>query len=138
MNKIVIYVNAFYKAKAGVVAISNKKMACLDCLTEQIENMKSKLPDFNLGMDDNYRCANNSYIASQNYNLNIVNLGVRIILNYLTNKIPKDNEGYMYNCYFIGNEEMKSLDGKEFFTNEITVRRYSITGYRGCCVCGNE
>ena len=113
-------------------------MACLDCLTEQIENMKSKLPDFNLGMDDNYRCANNSYIASQNYNLNIVNLGVRIILNYLTNKIPKDNEGYMYNCYFIGNEEIKSLDGKEFFTNEITVRRYSIPGYRGCCVCGNE
>lgn len=138
MNKIVIYVNAFYKAKAGVVAISNKKMACLDCLTEQIENMKSKLPDFNLGMDDNYRCGNNSYIASQNYNLNIVNLGVRIILNYLTNKIAKDNEGYMYNCYFIGNEEMKSLDGKEFFTNEITVRRYSIPGYRGCCVCGNE
>lgn len=138
MNKIVIYVNAFYKAKAGVVAISNKKMACLDCLTEQIENMKSKLPDFNLGMDDNYRCANNSYIASQNYNLNIVNLGVRIILNYLNNKMPKDNEGHMYNCYFIGNEEMKSLDGKEFFTNEITVRRYSIPGYRGCCVCGNE
>lgn len=138
MNKTVIYVNAFYKAKAGVVAISNKRMACLDCLTEQIENMKSKLPNFNQGMDDNYMCTNNSYIASQNYNLNIVNLGIRIILNYLTNKMPKDKEGHMYNCYFIGNEEMKSLDGKEFFTNEITVKRFSIPGYRGCCVCGNE
>ena len=138
MNKVVIYVNAFYKAKAGVIAISNKEMACLDCLTEQIENMKVKLPDFNLGMEDNYKCTNNSYIAGENYNLNIVNFGVRIILNYLMNKMQKDDEGYMYNCYFIGNEEMKSLDGKEFFTNEITVRRFSIPGYRGCCVCGNE
>ena len=50
------------------------------------------------------------------------------------NKMQKDDEGYMYNCYFIGNEEMKSLDGKEFFTNEITVRRFCIPGYKGCCV----
>ena len=134
MNKVVIYVNAFYKAKAAVIAISSKEMACLECLTEQIENMKTRLPDFNLGMEDNYRCTNNSYIAGENYNLNIVNLGARIILNYLLNKMQKDHKGYMYNCYFVGNEEMKSLDGKEFFTNEITVRRFCIPGYKGCCV----
>lgn len=138
MNKVVVYVNAFYKAKAGVIAISNKKMACLDCLTEHIENMKMKLPNFNLGIENNYKCANNSYIASQNYNLNIVNLGIKIILNCLTNKLQKDSEGYIYNCYFIGNEEMKTLSGDEFFTDERMIRKFSIPGYRGCCVCGNE
>lgn len=138
MNKVVVYVNAFYKAKAGVIAISNKKMACLDCLTEHIENMKMKLPNFNLGIENNYKCANNSYIASQNYNLNIVNLGIKIILNCLTNKLQKDSEGYIYNCYFVGNEEMKTLSGDEFFTDERMIRKFSIPGYRGCCVCGNE
>lgn len=137
LNKSVIYVNAFYMARSGVIAFSNKKMACLDCLTEQIENMKEKLPNFNLGITEDYQCRNNSYVAGQNYNLSIVNFGTRIVLKYLTNKMPKDEEGYIYNCYFIGNEEMKSLDGKEFFTDEITVKRFAMPGNKGCCVCGD-
>lgn len=137
-NKTIIYVNSFFKAKSGIVMISNKNMACLDCITEEVEIIKNELPNFNDGIEENYKCGVNSYIGAANYNSFIVDFGVKIILQFLLGKLSVNEKGYIYNCYFIGNETMKTNSNNEFFTDEIILKRYCFPGNRKCCVCGNE
>ena len=137
-NKTVIFVNSFYNANAGIVLISNKHMACLDCLTDEIERMKDDLPDFNKEMNENYKCWQNNYIASANYNSNIVNYAVKVILEFLNGKIRRDKNGYIYNCYFVGNKDMKTVKGEDFFYDDLMVKKYIISGNKRCCVCGDE
>lgn len=137
-GKSVIYVNSFYNANAGMVLFSNKKVACLNCLVEEIERMKDLLPEFNKGMEEKYKCGLNNYIASANYNSNIVNYGTKVILEFLTGKIHRDKKGYVYNCNFIGNKEMKTLGGEYFFHENIMIKNYIISGDKKCNLCGYE
>lgn len=136
-----VFAGVFYNAVSGYVIVSDKKIACLSCISRRIDFLaqNKEIPDFEaiVPKDLKYNCGMPTFPGGSVNTHVIAILASRISLDILLGEREVNENGYPFNFYLLGNETFIQGE-KRYFNGFMDLRRYVLPGIENCFICGRN